>query len=48
MYSSQIIIRGIQARSMRWAGHVARIRNRSGVFRVLVVRPEGRETIWMT
>jgi hypothetical protein len=25
MYSSQIIIRGIQARRMRWVGHVARI-----------------------
>jgi len=26
---------------MRWAGHVARIRDRRGVYRVLVGKPEG-------
>jgi len=27
---------------MRWAGHVARIGDRRGVFRVLVRKPEGK------
>ena len=26
---------------MRWAGHVARLEDRRGVYRVLVVKPEG-------
>jgi len=28
---------------MRWAGHVARMGERRGVFRVLVGKPEGKE-----
>jgi len=27
---------------MRWAGHVARVGERSGVYRVLVGKPEGK------
>ena len=27
---------------MRWAGHVARMRERRGVYRVLVGKPEGK------
>jgi len=30
---------------MRWAGHVARIGEESGVYRVLVVKPEGRRPL---
>ena len=30
---------------MRWAGHVARIGERRGVYRVLVVKPEGRRLL---
>ena len=30
-----------QSRSMRWAGHVARMMERRGVYRVLVGKPEG-------
>jgi len=27
---------------MRWAGHIARMEERRGVYRVLVVKPEGK------
>jgi hypothetical protein len=30
---------------MRWAGHVARIGEREGVYRVLVGKPEGKRTL---
>ena len=30
---------------MRWAGHVARMRERRGVYRVLVGKPEGRRPL---
>jgi len=30
---------------MRWAGHVARMGEERGVYRVLVVKPEGRRTL---
>jgi len=30
---------------MRWAGHVARLRDRRGVYRVLVGKPEGKRPL---
>jgi len=30
---------------MRWAGHVARMRERRGVYRVLVGKPEGKRPL---
>jgi len=36
LYSSPNIIRAIKFRGMRWAGHVARMGERRGVYRVLV------------
>ena len=39
--SSAIIILVIKSR-MRWAGHVARMGEREGAYRVLVGKPEGR------
>jgi hypothetical protein len=30
---------------MRWAGHVGRMGERRGVYRVLVVRPEGKRPL---
>jgi hypothetical protein len=30
---------------MRWAGHVARIGERRGVYRILVGRPEGKRPL---
>jgi hypothetical protein len=41
LYSSPNIIRLIKLRRMRWAGHMVRMGNRRGVYRVLVGRPEG-------
>jgi len=39
----------IKSRRMKWAGHVARIVERRGVYRVLVGRLEGKkETTWKT
>jgi len=32
----------IKSRRMRWAGHVARMGERRGVYRVLVGKPEGK------
>jgi hypothetical protein len=42
LYSSPNIVRMIKSRRMRWAGHVARMGERGGVYRVLVGRPEGK------
>jgi len=30
---------------MRWAGHIARMRERKGVYRVLVGKPEGKRQL---
>jgi len=35
-------VRVINSRRMRWAGHVARMGEGRGVYRVLVGRPEGK------
>jgi hypothetical protein len=40
LYSSPYEIRMIKSRIMRWAGHVARMRRKSSVYRVLVRNPE--------
>jgi hypothetical protein len=42
LYSSPNIVRVIKSRRMRWAGHVARMFERRGVYRVLVGKPEGQ------
>jgi hypothetical protein len=42
LHSSPNIVRVIKPRRMRWAGHVARMREGRGVYRVLVGRPEGK------
>jgi len=39
------IVRVIKSRRMRWAGHVARMRERRGVYRVLVGKPEGKRPL---
>jgi hypothetical protein len=38
-------VRVIKSRRMRWAGHVARMGERRGAYRVLVVKPEGRRPL---
>jgi hypothetical protein len=45
LYSSQNIIRVIKSRRLRWAGHVARMGERRGAYRVLVGKPEGWRTL---
>ena len=42
LYCSPNIVRVIKSRRMRWAGHVARMRERRGVYSVLVGKPEGK------
>ena len=44
MYSSPNIVRVIKSRRMRWAGHVARMGEERGVYRILVGKTEGKET----
>ena len=41
-------MRVIKSRRMRWAGHVARMGEESGVYRVLVGKPEGRRPLGRT
>jgi len=41
LYSSPNIVRAIKSRRTRWAGHVARMGEGRGVYRVLFERPEG-------
>ena len=45
LYSSHNIVRAIKSRRMRWAGHVARLRERRGVYRILVGKPEGKGSL---
>jgi hypothetical protein len=39
------ILRVIKSRRMRWAGHVARMGERRGVYKVLVGKPEGKRPL---
>jgi hypothetical protein len=45
LYSSPNIVRVIKLRRMRWAGHVARMDEGRGVYRVLVGRPEYQRSL---
>ena len=45
LYSSPNIIRVIKSRRLRWAGHVARMGERRGAYRVLVGKPEERRPL---
>jgi hypothetical protein len=45
LYSSPDIIRQIKSKSMRWAGHVARMEEGRNVYRVLVGKPEGKRPL---
>jgi len=44
LYSSPNIVRVIKSRRMRWAGHVARMVEGKGGYRVLVRKPGRKET----
>jgi hypothetical protein len=45
LYSSPTIVRVIKSRRVRWAGHVARMGEGRGMYRVLVVKPEGKRPL---
>jgi hypothetical protein len=45
LYSSPNIVRVIKSRRMRWVGHVARMGEGRGVYRILVGRPEGKRSL---
>jgi len=45
LYSSPNIFRVIKSRRMRWAGHVAHMGDRRGVYRVLVGKPGGKSQL---
>jgi len=44
-YCSPNIVRVIKSRRMRWAGHVARIWEKRGVYRVWVGKPGGKRSL---
>jgi hypothetical protein len=48
LYSSPNIVRVIKSRRMRWTGHVTHIGEGRSVYRVLVVKPEDKETTGKT
>jgi hypothetical protein len=45
LYASLNIVRAIKSRRMRWAGHVARMGEGRGVYRIFVGRPEGKRPL---
>jgi hypothetical protein len=45
LYSSPNIFRVTKSRRMRWAGHVARMEEWRGVYRVFVGMPEGKRPL---
>jgi len=46
LHSSPSIVRVIKSRRMRWAGHVARMRERRDVYRVLMGKLERKRQLW--
>jgi hypothetical protein len=45
LYSLPSIVRVVNSRRMRWAGHVARMGDNRGVYRALVGKPEGKRPL---
>jgi hypothetical protein len=45
LFSSPHVVTVIKSRRMRWAGHVARMGEGRGVYRVLIGRPEGKRSL---
>ena len=45
LYSSSNITRNFKSRRLRWAGHVARMKQSRNAYRVLVEKPEGRRSL---
>jgi len=42
LHSSPYVVREIKLRGMRWAGNVAHMREKRGMCRILVGKPEGK------
>jgi len=45
LYSSPNVVPVIKSRRIRWVGHVARMGERRGLYRVLVGKPEGKRAL---
>jgi len=45
LYCSPNIVRVIKSRRMEWEGHIAHMGKSRGVYRVLVVKPEGKRPL---
>ena len=45
LYCSPNIVRAIRSRIMRWAEHVALLRERNDAYKVLVGKPEGKSPL---
>jgi hypothetical protein len=45
LYSSPTIVGAIKSTRMRWVGHVVRIGEKRGVYRILVGKPEGKRPL---
>jgi hypothetical protein len=48
LYSSQSIIRIIKSRRMTWAGHIARMREKTNAYWLFVGKPEGKRPLGRT
>jgi len=48
LYSSSNIVRVINSRRMRWAGHVACMGERRDIYRILVEKPERKRPLGRT
>ena len=48
LYSSSDVARLLKSRRMKWAGHVARMGEKRGIYRVLVGKPEGKRPLERT
>ena len=46
LYSFPNIVRVIKSRRIKWAGHVARVGEKKGVYSVLVGKPKERRPLW--
>ena len=45
LYSSPNILRVIKSKRMRWDGHVARVGEETGVYKVFVGKPQGKRPL---
>jgi hypothetical protein len=45
LYFSSNVIRLIKSRRMRWAGHLAQMREKRNAYRLLVGKPEGKRPL---